>query len=357
LKGKEPYFERIANMAVYYVGADVHSNNTELAVEYNKEIVKRFSVPTTIPTIRSALEELGGRCHLTFEEGPMAAWLYRNLKGDVESITVCDPRRNKLIACDGDKDDAIDAGKLAALLRGKFLRPVYHDHDAKQLELKQWVKLYHDFIKSATQNINKIRGRCRGEGIRIPRRAVRDSVYRGQWLDGLEIPVLAEQVRLLWQGYDTAASQARAAKKQLEKRIRGNVVLQKWSELAGIGVIRAATIYSYLDTPWRFKRKNRLWKYCGVGLQRSVSGKDAKGKPKKGPLELAWRTNKMLKNAVMGAAMSAMRQKDNEFTLYYERMISDGVTPANARHSMARRMVTVLWGIWKQQLRQQKSGK
>ncbi|MEN6384793.1 MAG: hypothetical protein ABFD79_06310 [Phycisphaerales bacterium] len=97
-------------MAVYYIGADVHNNNTELAVEYNKEIVRRFSVPTTIPTIRSTLEELGGRCHLTFEEGPMAAWLYRNLKGTVESITVCDPRRNKLIACDGDKDDAIDPG-------------------------------------------------------------------------------------------------------------------------------------------------------------------------------------------------------------------------------------------------------
>ena len=112
-------------MAVYYIGADVHCNNTELAVEYNKEIVKRFSVPTTIPAIRSSLEELGGRCHLTFEEGPMAGWLYRNLKGNVESITVCDPRRNKLIACDGDKDDVIDSGKLAALLRGKFLRPVY----------------------------------------------------------------------------------------------------------------------------------------------------------------------------------------------------------------------------------------
>jgi hypothetical protein len=53
----------------------VHTNNTELAVEYNKEIVRRFSVPTTIPTIRSALEELGGRCHLTFEDGPMAGRL------------------------------------------------------------------------------------------------------------------------------------------------------------------------------------------------------------------------------------------------------------------------------------------
>ena len=31
-------------MAMYYVGADVHLNNTELAVEHNKEIVKRFLI-------------------------------------------------------------------------------------------------------------------------------------------------------------------------------------------------------------------------------------------------------------------------------------------------------------------------
>lgn len=245
-------------MAVYYIGADVHFNNTELAVEHNKEIIRRFSVPTTIPTIRSVLKELNGRCHLTFEEGPMAGWLYRNLKEDVDSIIVCDPRRNKLIACDGDADDVIDSGKLAALLRGKFLRSVYHDHDTKQLELKQWVRLYHDFVKSATRNINKVRGCCRGEGIRIPGRTIKTGTYRQQWLDGLENQVLAEQVCLLWQGYDIAASQARVAKKQIAKRIKGNAVLQRWSDLAGIGTIRAATIYAYLDTPWRFKKKNRL---------------------------------------------------------------------------------------------------
>jgi len=36
----------------------------------------------------------------------VAGWLYRNLKDDVDELIVCDPRRNKLIACDGD--DIID---------------------------------------------------------------------------------------------------------------------------------------------------------------------------------------------------------------------------------------------------------
>jgi len=36
-------------MATYYIGADVHSNNAELAIEQRGKIVARYSVPTTIP--------------------------------------------------------------------------------------------------------------------------------------------------------------------------------------------------------------------------------------------------------------------------------------------------------------------
>ncbi len=45
------------------------------------------------------------------EEGPMAGWLYRNLNKKVDALIISDPRRNKLITSDGDKDDKIDAAK------------------------------------------------------------------------------------------------------------------------------------------------------------------------------------------------------------------------------------------------------
>ena len=106
-------------MATYYIGADVHSNNTELAVEYKGKIVSRYSVPTTIPAISNVLVSLQGKKILAMEEGPMAGWLYRNLHKEVEEFVVSEPPRNKLISSDGDKDDKIDAGKLVVLLRGK----------------------------------------------------------------------------------------------------------------------------------------------------------------------------------------------------------------------------------------------
>jgi hypothetical protein len=66
-------------MATYYIGADVHSNNTELAIEQRGRIVARYSVPTTIPAISTVLSSLQGKKILAMEEGPMAGWLYRNL--------------------------------------------------------------------------------------------------------------------------------------------------------------------------------------------------------------------------------------------------------------------------------------
>jgi hypothetical protein len=43
----------------------------------------------------------------------------------VDKLVVCNPRKNALLK-DGNKSDRIDARKLAELLRGNQLKPVYH---------------------------------------------------------------------------------------------------------------------------------------------------------------------------------------------------------------------------------------
>ena len=334
-------------MTTYYIGADVHSNSTELAIEKRNKIVARYSVPTTIPAISNVLDSLQGKKHMALEEGPMAGWLYRNLCRKVDKLIVADPRRNKLITSDGDKDDKIDAAKLAALLRGKYLRSVYHSDSDGRSELKHWVSLYHDRCKDAVRNINKIRARCRMYGLTIPRLALRDPSHRRQWLFKINQPVLARQLNMLWIGYDATAKQTRMAKQQLFQLSKRYPVIHLWEELPGIGLIRATTSFAYLDTPWRFKKKNALWKYCGVGLQRTTSGTDKKGRPKPARLQLPWAVNRTLKNMILGAAISAINQKDNVFKAYYERMVQDGVISSNARHAVARKMLTVMWGMWK----------
>jgi len=49
----------------------------------------------------------------------------------------------------------------------------------------------------------------------------------------------------------------------------------------------------------------------------------------------------------MGAAASAIERTSNAFKDYYERMLSHRITPANAKHSVAREMVSTMSAMWK----------
>jgi len=333
-------------MATSYIGADVDSKMTELAVDSGRE-VRRYRVATTIPALKGVLAGIGGRKTLTFEEGPMAHWLYRNLKDDVAELIVCDPRRNRLISDDGDKADPIDAGKLAELLRGRHLRAVYHSDNDQQVWLKQWVSLYHDRVRDAVRQINKIRARCRMHGLRPPRGALRNETIWQRWLGELGDHPVGGQLRVLWVGLEANRRQSRMARRMLERLAKPYPIVAAWRDVPGIGFVRAVTLLAYLDTPWRFAGPKKLWKYCGVGLQRKASGTDQRGRPRPGSLKLAYRVNRRLKEAVAGAAWSAIGQGDNVFADDYGRLIRKGIHEANAWHAVARKLLTVMWGMWK----------
>jgi len=92
------------------------------------------TIETKVVTILQFLRGIRGSLHLTFEEGTGATWLYDLLKPHVTEIVVCNPRRNAFLK-EGSKSDRIDARKLAELLRGNLLRPVYHgEHGVRTLK-------------------------------------------------------------------------------------------------------------------------------------------------------------------------------------------------------------------------------
>jgi transposase len=334
-----------------YIGGDVHCRITDLAVMRGQKVVQRLRVPTTIPALTEALAQVGGSKALTIEEGPMADWLYRNLRGSVDELIVCDPRRNRLISDDGDKSDPIDAAKLAELLRNGQLRAVHHGDSEDRVAFKQWVSLYHDRVREAVRQVNKIRARCRMHGLWPPRGFLSNPPVQRAWLLSLGAHPVVGQLSLLLVGLSAARSQVAQCRRELARRSRGYPVVGLWQELPGVGLIRAVTLLAYLDTPWRFRGPKALWKYCGVGLVRDTSGKDRKGRDRKGKLRLAWQVNRRLKDVVMGMAASVIRQGGNPFSDQYEHLVGKGMPMAHARHTVARRMLTVAWGMWKNQSR------
>jgi transposase len=334
-------------MTTSYIGADVDCRMTELAVERNGKVVRRDRVPTGIVALREFLGTIGGSKVMVIEEGPMSGWLYRNLRLAVDRLVVCDPRRNKAVYDDGDKSDPLDAGALAALERGGYTREVYHTQDEDRLALKEIVALYHDRVQDAVRQVNKLRAQARAHGVRIPSAALVNAKARAGWMRTVHPAALGERLSILWRGWDVVRSQAKLAKAQLSRRARAYPVIQNWQEVPGLGLIRAATLFAYLDTPWRFATERKLYKYCGLGLKRTTSGTDKNGKPKEGRLCLFHQANHRLKDVVLGAAISAVSWNDNPFRRYYRNCLQEGMTPSNARHAVGRKILRVLWGLWK----------
>jgi transposase len=339
---------------VHYIAMDTHSRTTDICVKTRaNQPGRRWQVPTTIPALRAVLEEIKRPRKLTFEEGPLADWLWRNLKGVMDETMVCDPRKNALVAKDGDKDDLIDAGKLCDLQIGGYLRAVHHPESQWREVAKQTVGLYHRQVGVRVQRANQVLGYLRRWGVVVSERAMapaaareslRQRVVQGEPTSPLGVAAGAlagDNLDLLWEAYDAAVGVEERLRRLVVRLGRDQEQVQRWQELPGIGPIRALTLLVYLDVPGRFKSKQALWKYLGIGLVRDQSGSG----PTRVRVERG--ANPALKNVILGAALSAIRQGNNPFAEQHTKWLANGLTPRNARRNVARSQAAVLWGMWK----------
>src|SRR5258708_14988222 len=128
-------------MSIKYIGMDVHKESISIGVmNGDGKVVMESIIETKASTILQFIQGLRGDLHVTLEEGTWAAWLYDVLKPHVTEVVVCDPRRNALMK-EGNKSDQIDARKLADLLRGGYLRSVYHGENGLRT-LKELARRY-----------------------------------------------------------------------------------------------------------------------------------------------------------------------------------------------------------------------
>jgi transposase len=327
----------------YYIGLDTHSAFTQLvAMTDTGKIARRARCATTIPHLAELLRTLPRPRVVAIEEGPLAGWLYRNLRQEADEFLVCEPRRNRLIAAEGDKDDPIDAEKLADLLRGGYVKPVHQADTLERAVFKQHVSLYHGRVRHRVREALQTISLFRRHGVMIREKDFVKAAARQPLLQRLPAQrTLRDDVRLMWTGYDLATKQEQRVRRRLIELAKQEEVIVRFEELPGIGWVRAATLFVILDTPWRFANKAALWKYLGIGLERRHSGS--------GPAQVRvpLQTNRLLKGTILGAAKSAVAQGDNPFADQHRRWLEQGLSVRLARRNVARSLAATLWGLWK----------
>jgi transposase len=254
-----------------YIGMDVHQATISVAVMDSRgKLIMECILETKAATILEFIQGLHGSLSVTFEEGTSAAWLHDLLKPHVTNLVVCDPRKNALLK-DGSKSDRIDARKLAELLRGNQLSPVYHgEHGVRTL--KELGRSYLTITKDLTRVMNRIKALYRSWAIPCSGTTVYAPRHRAEWLAKISEPGVRLRAERFYQQLDGLQPVRQEARRDLLVESRKHKAVKLLRQIPSIGPIRAALLVALLQTPQRFRTKRQLWAYSGFALETHDSG-------------------------------------------------------------------------------------
>jgi len=148
-----------------YIGCDSHISSCTFSVLNEKGVMMdNRTIETNGATLVSYLRSIPGSKKIVLEETGLARWLYSLFTPEVDECIVCDPLKNRLLG-HGAKNDDIDSFKLADLLRGGFLKPVFHQGDSRE-ELRDLMHGYVSLTKDFVRLKNRYKALFRNEGIK-----------------------------------------------------------------------------------------------------------------------------------------------------------------------------------------------
>jgi hypothetical protein len=301
--------------------------------------------------IREFVEGLRGDVQVTFEEGTWSAWLYDLLKPRVTGLVVCDPRRNALLQ-EGNKNDRVDARKLAELLQNNQLRSVYHgDHGLRAL--KELVRSYLTITKDLSRVMTRVKAIYRSWAIPCSGKQVYSSRHRAEWLGKIQEPGVRRRAEFYYQQLDALRALRQEVRRDLLAESKKHNIWKRLHQIPSIGPIRAAMLLGILQTAHRFRTKRQLWTYSGLGIEvhssadhHAVKGQLERKKKHVEIRGLNENCNHDLKNLFKGAAVVAST-KPGPFEEFYAALLAKGMRPEMARLTLARKIATIVLIVWK----------
>jgi transposase len=336
-----------------YIGMDVHQATISVAVmDSAGKVVMDSVIETKAATILEFIQGLRGTLWVTFEEGTSAAWLYDLLKPHVAKVVVCDPRKNALLKA-GNKNDRIDARKLADLLRSGLLSPVYHA-GAGVRTLKELARSYLTITKDLTRVMNRIKGLYRSWAIPCAGQKVYSQRHRSAWLEKLTEAGVRRRAEWLYQQLDDLQPLRREARRELLAESRKHPANTVLRQVPWLGPIRVALLIALIQTPQRFRTKRQLWAYSGLALRTRVSGEyrvTGGGQLQRAKRQPALRGlnenhNHELKALFKSTATRASTSA-GPFGDFYAALLATGMRPTMARLTLARKIAAIVLTIWK----------
>lgn len=331
-------------MATVCIGIDIGSSKSAICAldKLTGKTLYEREVATEAEAVARALKSIAGELEVHFESGELARWLYKLVKPHATDVCVSHPKSNSYIARDPLKNDPLDARKLAELKRAGLVHPIYMAADDDVYEFKRLVQHYERLTHGQARQKNQIKARLRGYGIVTRGRDVFSASSRPNWLSQVPSELGRIAVQQSFGVLDAAVMAQKQALKALRTASNRFPQIKRFQTMPGIGLILACVFFAYIQDPERFKTRQRLWRYCRLGIARQMSS----GKPL-GPECLDRNGCPALKNLSRQAFLAAMAtKKSNAFKTAYAASLERTHDKDHARLNVQRRILLVLWTMW-----------
>jgi len=329
---------------IAYLAMDVHARNCVLGdMDGNGNFRDNRSFTTNENNIITALKAIKAKKkYLVIEAGAMSNWVAQVANDYLTQVIICDPRENALIYKSSPKNDKVDTKKLCRLLRLGEFKAVYRPENDQRAIFKAAVQHYMDLRDQLTALKQKIKAMYRQWGVI---QVFTDSVYsvrsRDKFLNQVKHRPIYLQLKRLYALLDATAAMKQDAEKSMASLGRNYPEIKEFKKMPGMGPIGAHCYDAYIQTPHRFAKRSRLYKYCRLG----VTDCSSDGKPL-GYKRLDKSGINELKAVSYRAFLSAMKG-DNEVKRFYLNSLQRTHDRTHARLNTQRKILSVMLSIWK----------
>lgn len=329
-----------------YMGIDYHKQYfVATTMDERGKVLSKEKVSTDRDSIRGYFKKAssGGELKAVMEACYGWEYFYDEVEGLVDDLIMAHPLKTRLIAEARIKTDSIDSETLAHLLRTDLIPQAYapsaETRDQKNLlRYRSSLTAIKVRIKNVIHSVlarNHIEDKSFKElSDKFGKKGL--AYMRSMTLRGNDTEILKQYLELLGE----TESKIKAAENRIRAVCKQDEICQLLSSIPGIGDILAVTIRYEIDDISRFISSSKLCSYAGLVPSTYSSGnRTFQGRITK-------QGNKWLRWALIEAAQRAPLF-DMWLREFYNRISKKG--SKIARVAVARRLLEIIYRIWKEQ--------
>ena len=255
------------------IGVDLGDRYSRLCVlDERGEVCEEGRIATTDRAMRKRFEGMA-RCRVVIEVGSHSPWVQRLLEELGHEVITAHTQSVRLIYGGKNKDDRLDAERLARLARvdPKLLHPIRHREGSAQAD-RAVLRSRDTLVTCRTKLINHTRGVVKSMGARVPSCSAESFHKR----------VFEELPEELKPALDTVIETIAALTRDIrghDKRIE-TLAAKQYPEteilrqVSGVGPVTALSFVLTVEDPRRFRSSRSLGAYVGLQPRRSQSGNE-----------------------------------------------------------------------------------